>query len=79
MGIEILLDQLFWGLSLGMLGKVMLGATVINVHAHIVKERKIDIDVIKEMKRERRIGVFAVFFILAGYVMELAYFNFLPF
>ncbi len=79
MGIDLFSDALFWGLTLSFFGKVILGATVINVHAHIIKERRIDMDVLKEMKRERALGIFAVFLILLGYFLELSYFNYLPF
>jgi hypothetical protein len=79
MGFELFGDALFWGLTLGFFGKVILGATVINVHAHIIKERKIDMDVLKEMKRERVFGIIAVLLITAGYTLELSYFNYLPF
>jgi len=79
MGLDLLTDTLFLGLTLGVFGKVLLGVTVINVHAHIVHERKIDMDVLKEMRRERKLGILAVILILAGYVMELSYFSYLPF
>ena len=79
MGVALFTDTLFWGLTLGFFGKVILGATVINVHAHIIKERKIDMDVLREMKRERFLGITAVFLIIIGYVLELSYFNYLSF
>ena len=79
MGLILFGDALFWGLTLGFFGKVLLGATVINVHAHIIRERKIDMDVLKEMKRERVFGITAVLLIVIGYTLELSYFNYLPF
>ena len=79
MGLDLLTDTLFWALTLGFFGKILLGATVINVHAHIIKERKIDQDVLKEMHRERKLGILAVLLILAGYILELIYFNYLFF
>ena len=78
MGFLIFTDLLFSGLTLSFAGKVLLGATVINVHAHIIKEHKIDGDVIKEMRRERKLGIFAVILIVAGYILELSHFNYLP-
>lgn len=79
MGLDLLTDALFLGLTLGVLGKVLLGVTVISVHSHIVHERKIDMDVLKEMRRERKLGILAVMLIIAGYTMELFYFNYLSF
>ena len=79
MGLEFLTDTLFLGITFGVIGKVLLGVTVISVHAHIVQERKIDAGVLKEMRRERKLGIAAVLLIIAGYILELSYFNFLPF
>ena len=79
MGIDLFTDALFWGLTLGFLGKIILGATVINVHAHIIKERRIDQDVVDEMHRERRFGIVAVVLILVGYILEMQSFGYMPF
>ena len=42
MGLAIFADILFWSLTFTFVGKVLLGVTVINVHAHIIREHKID-------------------------------------
>lgn len=79
MGFDLFTEALFWGLTLSFVGKVLLGVTVINVHAHIIKEHRIDMDVLKEMKRERKLGVVAVFLIMVGYLLEISHFGYLPF
>ena len=48
------------GLTLDTLGKIMLGITVLMVHWHVVKEHKIDVDVLRAMKRERTLAVLAI-------------------
>lgn len=71
------MDLLFWGLTVGMIGKVLLGYTVISVHWKIVKEHKIDGAVLDEIRRERNIAIFGILLIVAGYLMEVSYFGFI--
>jgi len=65
------MDMLFWGLTLGMVGKVFLGIAVISVHWRIVKEHKIDRVVLTEMRRERNLAFVGIALIVAGYAFEL--------
>ncbi len=69
--------MLFWGLTLGVIGKVLLGATVIMVHSKITHEKHIDGIVLMEMKRERTIAMFAIFLMIIGYALELAFYGYL--
>ncbi|MCH7756774.1 hypothetical protein IIC45_01685 [Patescibacteria group bacterium] len=73
------MDLLFWGITFGFVGKVLLGITVIRVHARIVKEQHIDEAVLKEMKSERLLAIGAVILIIIGYLFEITYFEYLPF
>jgi len=57
--------------TLGVLGKVLLGVAVIRVHSHIMKEHRIDDDVINAIKRERYISIIAILFIIIGYLLEV--------
>lgn len=69
--------MLFWGLTLGMIGKVLLGVTVIMVHSKITHEKRIDGLVLMEMKRERTVALFALLLIITGYFLELSHFGFI--
>lgn len=71
--------MLFWGLTLGILGKVLLGYAVINVHSHVIKEKHIDRDVIRAMKRERSTAALGVFLLVIGYFLELSHFGYITF
>jgi hypothetical protein len=62
------------GLFLGVVGKVLLGLTVLGVHSHIVKERKIDTYVIQYMKREKTLGILGICFVIFGYLCELIFY-----
>lgn len=59
------------GLTLDTLGKVLLGITVLMVHWHILKEHKVDGDVLRTMKKEQVLGKAGIFFIIVGYVLQL--------
>lgn len=69
---------LFWGMTSGVVGKVLLGLTVMQVHWKIVKEHKIDNQVLSEMRRERNVALLAIIFILVGYIMELIALGYAP-
>jgi hypothetical protein len=69
---------LFWGLTIGVLGKVLLAISVIMVHGKIVHEHKIDGAVIKEMKHEKNLAIGAVVLVLLGYLLEVIFYGFVP-
>jgi len=71
----MLANLLFWGLTLGVIGKVLLGVTVIAVHLKIVKEHKIDGVVLKEMRRERNLAIVGIIFMIVGYILEVLYYQ----
>ena len=59
------------GHTLETAGEIILGITLLKVHNHVSKERKIDKHIIKEMKFERRMGFMAILFIFLGYVLQI--------
>jgi hypothetical protein len=72
------MSLLFWGLTLSVIGKVLLGLTVMMVHWKIIKEHKIDRVVLKEMRRERNVALLGIILIVAGYLLELMAFDIYP-
>ncbi len=70
------MDLLFWGLTLGIVGKVILGLTVVSVHWKIVKEHKIDGAVLKEMRKERNFAIAGIVFMVLGYILEVLFYDF---
>ncbi len=71
---------LITGMTIGLIGKVMLGIAVIRVHMHIATERKVDGDVIRAIEREKYITALAILLMIVGYFMEVFYFvDFSPF
>ncbi|MCL4417000.1 MAG: hypothetical protein M1365_09935 [Actinobacteria bacterium] len=61
------------GLTLDTLGKVLLGITVLMVHRYVLKEHKIDTDVLRGMRKEQAFGVLGIFLIVIGYILQLLY------
>ena len=55
-----------FGFVIDVFGKIMLGATVLLVHGIVLKERKIDMKVIKELKIEKTLGFIGILLILIG-------------
>jgi len=66
MGITFLI-----GITLGIIGKILLGLTVMLVHHRVVLEHRIDNAVIREMKRERWLALIAMIMMLVGFLFEL--------
>lgn len=73
------MDLLLLGMTLSMLGKVILGVCVLSVHAKILKEHKIDGDVLSRMSHERYFALLGIAFIIAGYVAEITSFGYFDF
>lgn len=69
--IQIFTDLFFLGSTISMIGNVMLGVSVILVHAKIIHEHKIDGKVLSGMKHERYVAIFAIVLIIIGYIVEL--------
>lgn len=72
---RILALMLFWGLTLGVIGKVLLGITVIMVHSKITREKRIDGIVLMEMRREQFVAFLGLALIIGGYILELIHFG----
>ena len=72
------MNLLFWGLTIGMIGKIMLGIAVLRVHLGIFREHKIDNVVLKSIVRERYVTYIAILLIAMGYVLEVAFYGETP-
>lgn len=70
------MNLLFWGLTVSMIGKLLLAAGVIVAHSKIAHEQRIDRAVIKSFKREQIITLIGVVLIITGYCLEIYFYNF---
>lgn len=73
------MNILFWGLTVGMAGKVLLAVGVIMAHSQISHEHKIDLKVLKAFKLEHTFALIGITLIIIGYFMEIYFYGFTPF
>jgi hypothetical protein len=73
------MNILFWGLTIGALGKVLLGVGVMIAHTSLVKEKRIDMAVLKGYRIEHALTVIGLVMIVVGYFMEIYFYGFTPF
>ena len=59
------------GLTLEVLGTVMIAYTVLSVHYRVRKEHKIDEVVFKHMRREQAVGIVGIVLIILGYILQI--------
>ena len=69
------MNLLLWGLTIGTIGKLVLGIAVLRVHAGILEEHTIDDKVLASLKRERYVTLFGLFLIVVGYVLEIIFYG----
>lgn len=60
----------FIGFTLDVIGKILLGLTVLLVHRRIVKEHRFDGEVLRQMRQEQLIGGIAIALIIAGFILQ---------
>ncbi len=70
---------LFWALTVGVIGKVLLAIGVLMAHTAIAHEHKIDAKVIKTFRTEHTITIIGISLIIIGYFMELYFYGLTPF
>ncbi len=69
------MNLLLWGITLGTIGKLVLGIAVLRVHVYILREHKIDNVVLKALKREQYVTVFGLALIIVGFLCEVLFYN----
>lgn len=68
------MNLLLWGITLGTIGKLVLGIAVLRVHVYILREHKIDNVVLKALKREQLVTVIGLLMIVLGYALEIFFY-----
>lgn len=70
------MNLLFWGLTTGILGKVLLAVGVLRAHSEIAHEHGIDQKVLKTFKTERWLAFGGLTLMVLGYFMEIYFYGF---
>lgn len=73
------MNLLFWGMTVGVTGKILLGVGILKAHGEISHEHRIDARVLKSFKTERILTLLGLFLIVVGYSMEVYFFGLTPF
>jgi hypothetical protein len=69
------MSLLLWGLTLGTIGKIILGVAVLRVHLRMFEERDIEGTVLTAIKREHWATIIALIMIVIGYLLEVIFYN----
>ena len=59
------------GITLDVIGTILIAYTVLRVHDRARRERAIDSRVINEMKKERTASIIGIVFIIIGYIFQM--------
>lgn len=70
------MNLLFWGLTLGAIGKVLVVVGVLMAHSEIAHEHRIDAKVLRAFKTERWITILGLLLIVVGYTLEIYFYGF---
>jgi len=73
------MNILFWGITLGMAGKVLVILAVLHMHHSLVKEHRVDRRVILTYRQERVLTFIGLILIAIGYIMEITFYAPTPF
>lgn len=66
-----MVTSLIIGITLDVVGTVLIAYTAIRVHDRVRREHSIDSRVAKEMKRERIVGIIGIVLVIAGYFFQV--------
>ncbi|MBX2866846.1 hypothetical protein KTR10_02750 [Candidatus Kaiserbacteria bacterium] len=69
------MNLLLIGLTIGVLGKIMLGIAVLRVHLGILHEHHIDNVVLRSIKREQTVTLIGLLLIVVGYLFEMFFYT----
>ena len=71
------MNLLFWGLTVGVIGKALLAIGVLIAHTELAHERKIDQLVLKSFRIEHSLTIAGLVLIVVGYGMEVYFYDFI--
>jgi hypothetical protein len=70
------MNALFWGLTIGAAGKVLVVVGVLLAHSEIAHEHRIDAKVLRVFKTERWLTILGLVLIVVGYLLEMYFYGF---
>ena len=73
------MNILFWGMTFGTLGKVLVALAVLHMHHSLIVEHRVDKKVILSYQQERWITFVGLLLIVVGYLLEVLFYGPTPF
>jgi len=70
------MNLLFWALTVGVIGKILLAIGVLIAHTQLAHERVVDQLVLKSFRLEHTLTVLGILLIVTGYFMEIYFYDF---
>lgn len=65
------MDIVFVGEVLSILGEVIIALVVFDVHRHVLKEKRIDADVLRTIRQERVYAAIGIILLVVGFVLRM--------
>ncbi len=69
------MNLLFWGITMGVFGKVLVVLAVLHMHHSLISEHKIDKKVILSYHQERILTFIGLILIVLGYMLEIYFYS----
>jgi len=69
------MNLLFWAITLGVLGKVLVAIGILKVHYVMAMEKCIDEIVIRSFTLEKILTYFGIILIVLGYALEIYFYG----
>jgi len=73
------MSLLFWGMTFGALGKILVILAVLHMHHSLIREHRIDKKVLLSYQQERLITFVGLILIVLGYILEVYFYLPTPF
>jgi hypothetical protein len=72
------MSLLFWGITIGVIGKILIAIGILRVHFVMALEQRIDKKVIQSFRFEKILTLVGIALIIVGYILELYFYGLTP-
>ena len=69
------MNLLFIGMTLSLIGKIMIALAVVSAHSDLAREHYVDAKVVRSFHKEKLITIAGVILIIIGYIAEVQFFG----
>ncbi len=72
------MNLLFWGLTVSVLGKILVAVGILRVHYVMAMEQRIDEKVIRSFAFEKTLTYIGILLVILGYFLEVYFYGLTP-